>query len=101
MKLEAKGESPYTEFQHNPAVRAQAESNVVLSAYRLALDTVLTQVSSKSASSSAQNAQMSNYVALRKLSEEIRNDLDHCDLVLDVIAAKLMIVRNDESERTP
>lgn len=93
MKLEAKGgDNEFITFQHVPSVRASAESNIVLSAYRLALDAVLASVTSDNNTDVAIMSQMENYLALRKLADEIREDLDRGDIVLQVIETRLRTV---------
>lgn len=92
MKLQPKGENGYVDFQHSPSVRASAESNVVLSAYHMALETVLASVTAENTTSTVIESQMENFIALRKLGEQIRDDMDRGDLVLQVIEARLMTV---------
>lgn len=92
MKLQPKGENGFIEFQHTPSVRASAESHVVLSAYHMALETVLASVTSENTTSTVIESQMENFIALKKLAEQIRDDVDRGDLVLEVIGAKLMTV---------
>jgi hypothetical protein len=97
MKLTAKGENEYTAFQHTPSVRASGETNVVLAAYHMALETVLASVTSENNKSTVISSQMENYLALRKLAEEIREDVDRGDLILQVIETRLMTVSNGDS----
>ena len=93
MKLEAKGgDNEFIAFQHVPSVRASAESNIVLSAYRLALDAVLASVTAENSTGMVITSQMENYLALRRLADEIREDLDRGDLVLQVIETRLRTV---------
>ena len=96
MKLKPKGENEYIEFQHNPSARASAESNVVLAAYHMALETVLASVTSENSTSMVIESQMENFIALRKLGEQIKDDMDRGDLVLQVIEARLMTVSNED-----
>jgi len=96
VKLTTKGDkgNDFAAFQHTPSVRASAESSVVLSAYHMALEAVLASVTADNSTSVVLEAQMENYLALRKLSEEIREDVDRGDIVLQVIETRLMTVSN-------
>lgn len=92
MRVEAKGKNDYTTIHHVPSQGAGASTNVVLSAFRVALDTVLAQVTSQNGTATNTEAQMTNYVALRNLADELRDDLEHAEVVLQVIEAKLTTV---------
>lgn len=94
VKLTAKGENEYTAFQHTPSVRASGETNVVLAAYHKALETVLASVTADSNASSVIESQMENFLALRRLADEIREDMDRGELILQVIETRLMTVSN-------
>jgi hypothetical protein len=96
VKLATKGDkgNDFASFQHTPSVRASAESSVVLSAYQMALETVLASVTVDNSTAVVLGAQMENYLALRKLAEQIREDVDRGDIVLQVIETRLMTVSN-------
>lgn len=98
MKLTTKGDkgNDFAAFQHTPSVRASAESSVVLSAYHMALETVLASVTADNGTSVVLGAQMENYLALKKLAEQIREDMDRGDIVLQVIETRLMTVRDGD-----
>ena len=97
MKLTTKGDkgNDFAAFQHTPSVRAGAESSVVLSAYHMALEAVLASVTADNSTSVVLGAQMENYLALKKLAEEIREDIDRGDIILQVIETRLMTVGDD------
>lgn len=95
MKLQPKGENEYTAFHHVPSIRASAETSVIMSAYQMALESVLASVTADNGTEIASESHFENFLALRKLSDQIRDDLDRGDLILDVIEARLTKVNND------
>jgi hypothetical protein len=93
MKLETKS-SPSSQFvsQHNiPSVQAFSDTNVIMSAYLVALEALLMLCSTETESEVIVSSMYQNFSTLRAVRSEIDEDLERADVMLEAIEAKLAI----------
>ena len=89
MKLQAKGSSEYVRMRYDPALKAEAETRVVFSAFHNACSTLLAQVNQ---TSSPETQLYHAFVSLQKVQEELLSNMDKCSLMLQIIGDKLATV---------
>lgn len=89
-KLQAKGHNEYVSATRVPSEMATSESKIVFSAFRSAIESLLEMVTADTKSAAADEAVMLQFVALRKLYKEMRDDMQHVDLVMEILEKKVM-----------
>ena len=89
VRLQAKGKNEYVTMGKHLVDAVNAETMIVFSAFRSAVDGLLDIVSVPERAESVDRAALQNYLTLSRVFSNMQGDMEHLDLALQVIKNRI------------